>query len=148
MESIFRRIERFIFIAFRMNYAKANYGSSEFYNATRALDRGEIELRQIANQLDERLSYSFNEDGSFRIEDFYNVLFKKFKDGNGYYGRPALRYFLFEYERSLLAQSRQPKVDWSDFLKTEKDKISIEHIYPQTETEEWGVPTDRPHRPG
>ncbi len=26
---------------------------------------------------------------------------------------------------------------WSDLLKTEKDKISIEHIYPQTETDEW-----------
>jgi hypothetical protein len=28
-------------------------------------------------------------------------------------------------------------VDWNDLLKAEGDKISIEHIYPQTETEEW-----------
>lgn len=147
---IFRRIERFIFIAFRMNYAKANYGSSEFYNAARALDRREIDLVEITKQLDERLSYTFNEDGSFRIDDFHNVLFRKFKDGDGYYGWPALRYFLFEYERSLLAQSRQPKVDWSDLLKTEKDRISIEHIYPQTETDEWAecfASVEVDHRP-
>ena len=31
----------------------------------------------------------------------------------------------------------QQKVNWEDLLKTEKDKISIEHIYPQTETAEW-----------
>ena len=105
-----------------MNSAKANYGSSEFYNAARALDRGEINLAEIAKQLDDRLSYTFNEDASFRIDDFYNVLFRKFKDGDGYYGWPALRYFLYEYERSFLAQSRQQKVDWNDLLKTEKDQ--------------------------
>jgi hypothetical protein len=33
--------------------------------------------------------------------------------------------------------SVQQKVSWDDLLKTDKDKISIEHIYPQTETSEW-----------
>jgi hypothetical protein len=33
---IFQQIERFIFIAFRLNSAMASYGSSEFYNAARA----------------------------------------------------------------------------------------------------------------
>lgn len=46
-------------------------------------------------------------------------------------------YLLYEYELSLLRASRQKKVDWSDLLKTPKDKISIEHIYPQTESKEW-----------
>src|SRR5207245_4406369 len=36
---IFKRIERFIFIAFRMAGARTNYRSSEFYNAARELDR-------------------------------------------------------------------------------------------------------------
>lgn len=134
---IFRQIERFIFITFRLNSAMANYGSSEFYNAARALDRRETDLTTITNTLNERLSYTFNEDGTFRTNDFYNLLFKKFKGGSGYYGWPALRYFLFEYEFRLLSQSRQSKVDWSELLKTEADRISIEHIYPQTETEEW-----------
>lgn len=136
---IFQRIERFIFIVFRMNSAKANYGSSEFYNAARALDSGEINLETIGNKLDERLSYTINEDMTLRNSDFYNLLFKKFKGGIGFYGWSGLRYFLYEYELKLLAGSRQKKVDWNDLLKSEKDKISIEHIYPQTETEEWAT---------
>jgi len=136
---IFKEIERFIFVIFRMNAAMANYGSSEFYNAARALDRGEIKLETIIKKLEERFSYTLNDDTTFRSSDFYNSLFKKFKGGSGYYAWPGLRYFLYEYETSLLSESRQKKVEWNDLLKTEKDKISIEHIYPQTETDEWAA---------
>ena len=138
---IFKKIERFIFVIFRMNSAMANYGSSEFYNAARALDRGEIKLKTIVAKLDERLSYTLHDDATFRSNDFYNNLFKKFKvkEGSGYYGWPGVRYFLYEYETSLLSESRQKKVEWNDVLKTEKDKISIEHIYPQAETDKWAA---------
>jgi uncharacterized protein with ParB-like and HNH nuclease domain len=134
---IFKRIERFIFLTFRVNAERANYGSSEFYNAARALDRSEITLEEISQKIDAKLAYSIQEDGSFRIDTFRNLLFKKFDGGSGYYGWSGLRYFLYEYEFSLLSQSRQKKVDWNDLLKAEGDKISIEHIYPQTETDEW-----------
>ncbi len=33
--------------------------------------------------------------------------------------------------------SGQKKVDWELFVKNEKDKISIEHIFPQSPTEYW-----------
>jgi hypothetical protein len=148
--SVLKKIERFIFIIFRMNTAMANYGSSDFYNAARALDRSEITLETIAIKLDEKLSYTLNTDMTFRNNDFYNRLFKKFKGGSGYYGWPGLRYFLYEYETSLLSESRQKKVEWNDLLKTENDKISIEHIYPQTETDEWAsffVAIENEHRP-
>jgi hypothetical protein len=134
---LFKKIERFIFIAFRLNSSRANYRSSEFYNAARALDRGEIDFKEIEGRLDEDLAYTFNEDGTFRIDDFYNLLFKKFKGGSGYYGWSGLRYFLYEYELSLFDAAVQQKVSWDDLLRTERDKISIEHIYPQTETAEW-----------
>ncbi|OQW66781.1 DUF262 domain-containing protein [Methylomonas sp. 11b] len=134
---IFQRIERFIFIAFRTTSARANYRSSEFYNAARALDRKETTLDEISKKLDDGLSYTFNDDGTLRDIEFYNILRKKFENGSGYYGWSGLRYFLYEYEISLLSESRHKKIDWSDLLKTENDKISIEHIYPQTETDEW-----------
>lgn len=137
--SLFNKIERYIFINFRMNSVMSTYGSSEFYNAARALDSGEIKTERIIAQLEERLSYTFHPDQTFRINDFYNNLFKKFKSGSGYYGWSGLRYFLYEYESSLLSKSRQKKVDWTDLLKSEKDRISIEHIYPQTETANWAT---------
>lgn len=136
---LFQRIERFIFLAFRVGSARANYRSSEFYNAARALDRNEIGFDSISEKLDKDLAFTFNEDGTLRSDEFFNLLFKKFKSGSGYYGWPGLRYFLYEYELSLLTDSVQKKVDWNDLLRTEKDRISIEHIYPQTETKDWAA---------
>ncbi|MCE5280362.1 MAG: DUF262 domain-containing protein [Planctomycetaceae bacterium] len=134
---LFKRIERFIFIVFRMTVTRSNYRSSEFYNFARAVDRGEATLSEIAEQLDQRMLFAFDDEGHFRLGSLYNVLEKKFANGDGFYGWSGLRYFLYEYELSLLSRSRQKKVDWSDLLKSNKDTISIEHIYPQTTTEDW-----------
>ena len=134
---IFRQIERFIFIVFRMTITRSNYRSSEFYNFARAVDRGEVTLSQINEQLNLRMMFAFDDEGYFRLDSFYNLLEKKFISGAGFYGWSGLRYFLYEYELSLLSNSRQKKVEWSDLLKTSTDKISIEHIYPQTTTDDW-----------
>ena len=134
---IFKKIERFIFIAFRMNAVRSNYRSSEFYRAAMELDRGQLDIDTIGERLDARMSYTFNDDGTFWINDFYNVLFKKFDKGVGYYGWAGLRYLLYEYELSLLTASRQKKVHWDDLQKTKKDSISVEHIYPQTPGQDW-----------
>lgn len=135
----FKAIERFIFIVFRMTSARANYRSSEFYNAARAIDSGEYGVDELVRRLERRMEYVFNEDGTLDSTEFQFILAKKFDAGSGYYGWPGLRYFLFEYEISLLSESRQQKVAWEDLLKTEKDKVSIEHIYPQTETDDWAA---------
>jgi len=134
---VFQQIERFIFIVFRLTTTRANYRSSEFYNAARAIDRHEITVEQITNKLKKRMSFTFNEDGTLRNNEFYNILLKKFDSGSGYYSWSGLRYFLYEYELSLLSKSVHKKVDWNDLLRSKKDKISIEHIYPQTETSVW-----------
>ena len=133
---VFKEIERFIFVMFRMNAAKANYGSSEFYKAARELNCSEITLDSIVSKLQNKFSYTLNKDNSFRSDDFYNNLFKRFKDGSGYYGWTGLRYFLYEYEIEK-SEGLHKKVDWKEVFKSEKDKISIEHIYPQTPTDDW-----------
>lgn len=136
---VFKAIERFIFVIFRMNSAMASYANSEFYNAARTLDRREIGVDAIISKLDNKFYYTLNGDGSFRSDDFYNNLYRKFRQGPGYYGWGGTEYFLYEYETSLLSESRQKKVHWSDLLTSERDKISIEHIYPQSETQTWAA---------
>lgn len=136
---IFKEIERFIFVLFRMTQARSNYRSSEFSNAVRAIDRGEMDLSQLKQRLRSRMSYTFTENGKFNIDEFRLLMQKKFDDGQGYYGWSGLRYLLYEYELSLLSSSRQKKLDWSDLLKTPKEAISIEHVYPQTETTAWAL---------
>jgi uncharacterized protein with ParB-like and HNH nuclease domain len=138
--AMFNLIERFLFLVFRLGTARANYGSSEFYNAARALDRGDFTLKDIKLKLEQRLAYTFHKDGALRIDEFYNVLFKKFASGSGYYGWSGLRYVLFEYEEELYSKARQRKVEWADFLKSERDRVSIEHIYPQTAEDVWEAP--------
>ena len=134
---MFRKIERFIFIAFRLGTTRSNYRSSEFHNLARALGRGETTLEKIAERLDAALKSAFNQDGTLRTAEFRNLLFKKFEEGVGYYGWSGLRYFLYEYEQQWFSSSRQHKVDWTDLLKSKGDRISIEHIYPQTPTPDW-----------
>lgn len=135
-------IERFIFIVFRLSTATANYQSSIYYNAARDVDKGKLSVIDLCKKLDGSSEYLFWDDGTFDEEEFYAVMAKKFKNGNGYYAWGGLRYFLYEYELDLLKESRQQKVSWDSLLKTGKDMISIEHIYPQTETEEWEVAFD------
>ena len=133
----FKEIERFVFVVFRLTQTRSNYGSSAFSNAVRGIDRGEISLAELNEQLRNGMSFTFTDEGNFVIDHFYLLLQRKFEDDQGYYGWSGLRYFLYEYELDLLSNSVQKKVDWSDLLKSPKDKISIEHIYPQTETEAW-----------
>ena len=126
----FKEIERFVFVVFRLTQTRSHYRSSEFSNAVRAIDRGDMDLAELKQRLRNRVNFTFM--------DFYLLLQKKFEDGRGYYDwRPGLRYFLYEYELELLSSSRQKKVDWAGLLKTPRDKVSIEHIYPQTETVAW-----------
>ena len=134
---IFKEIERFIFVVFRLTQTRSNYRSSEFSNAIRAIDRGDLDLAELKKRLRDRMGFTFTDEGHFAYEDFFLLLQKKFENGQGYYDWQGLRYFLYEYELGLRSSSRQKKVDWSDLLKTPKDKISIEHIYPQSDTPAW-----------
>jgi hypothetical protein len=137
---LYKRIERYIFLSFRLTAARSNRRNSEFLNLARAVNHDEEDLDDVMRRLEQALAYAFNESGNFLIEDFHSLLLKKFKEGTGYYGWAGLRYMLYEYEQSLLSESRQKKVDWSDLLKSESDKLSIEHIYPQTPIEAWERP--------
>lgn len=134
---LFEAIERFIFIAFRMGRSFATYRNSEFYRASRQLRKNQISINEIISNLDSRMNWSFytNEDDSnkyFNYDFFKNYLQKKFNNGNGYYSWNGLRYFLYEYEMEKVRKRGSSKIDWKLFVKGEKDKVSIEHIYPQT----------------
>ena len=134
---IFEEIERFVFVVFRLTQTRSNYGSSEFSNAVRQINRGDMDLAELKERLRNWMSFTFTDEDYFANDDFYLLLQKKFENGQGYYGWSGLRYFLYEYELGLLSSSRQKKVDWVDLLRTPRDKISIEHIYPQAETVAW-----------
>ena len=136
---LFQAIERFIFITFRLSRAFSTYRNSEFYRAARKLRNNELQISDIVNNLEERMAYCFDksEDSKetyFNYTYFQKFIEKKFKNeyGGGFYNWNGLRYLLYEYEMEKVRQRGSQKIDWKLFVKSEKDKVSIEHIYPQT----------------
>lgn len=134
---LYQSIERFIFITFRLSRAYSTYRNSEFYRAARQLRKSELTINDIVKRLNLRMDYCFYspEEASESFFDytyFQKFIEKKFKTGGGFYNWNGLRYFLYEYEMEKVRQRGSQKIDWKLFVKGEKDKVSIEHIYPQT----------------
>lgn len=130
--SVYEAVERFIFLAFRLGRSNSNYRSSVFYGLARQLYRREIGVETILEQIENDLSWCFREDGSYETQHFSAHMHKLFDSREGYYSWQELHYFLFEYEAFLAANRGGHKIVWDSFSKREKEKVSIEHIYPQT----------------
>lgn len=136
---LFKAIERFIFITFRLSRAFSTYRNSEFYRAARQIRNNELSVDDIVERLNKRMDYCFytpenSKDEYFDYTYFQKFIDKKFKSGGGFYYWNGLRYFLYEYEMEKVRQRGSQKIDWKLFVQSEKDKVSIEHIYPQTPT--------------
>lgn len=134
---LFNAIERFIFITFRLSRANSTYRNSAIYRATRQLRKSELSLDDIVIILNESMNYCFESSEEvtetyFDYTYFQKFIERKFKSGGGFYNWNGLRYFLYEYEMEKVRLRGSQKIDWKLFVKGEKDKVSIEHIYPQT----------------
>lgn len=126
--ALFKAIERFIFIVFRMGKANSTLLASEVNSRAKLLFEGSEKIENITkyiNSKTEELIPSSLTKFSAKVEE--NV------KREGYYtNREFLKYFFFEYE---VANNALTKItDWDYFTGEEKGKISIEHICPQTST--------------
>ncbi len=128
---LFKTIEKFIFLCFRMARYQASYYSSQIYSYTHKLLKNEMAIEDIINDIELKFQNNISEATNTFITRTKGL----FKNGDGFYNWWDLPYFLFEYELSLSEKTNVGKLtDWSNFVKNEKDKISIEHIFPQTPT--------------
>ena len=130
---LFEAIERFIFVVFRLSRAQVNYRNNAYYKAAKELYKDEKTVDDIISDLEEDMNYSLTDDGFFDYVPFKRYIERRVKSyGNGFYGWNGLKYFLFEYELDLMKARGIPKISWKYFIKNDRDKVSIEHIYPQT----------------
>jgi len=132
---LFRAIERFIFLSFRMAAFQSSYKSSDYYRKTRKLYMGELSVQKVTESLTE----TADQDMDYAISNFMTRIDKRFANGDGFYGWRDLRYLLFEYEYDRAKQTGIEKLGWTPFTKVEKDKVTIEHILPQTPTKWYWV---------
>ena len=125
----FKAIERFIFICFRLGNFNASFCSSEYYRASRSLYLDEMTLEDLVADIVETTDANIE----YAIPNFVTKIEKHFSNGGGFYYWNSIRYFLYEYETSLAQKNNIDRIgSWEMFTKTEKDKVSIEHILPQT----------------
>jgi hypothetical protein len=128
--ALFKAIERFIFVEFRLGGFQSNYQSSVYYNKSRDVLSGTVSLDSVT----ESLNYTVDNDMDSAIRAFIARTKKRLDSGVGYYGWRDLRYFLFEYEYNKGIKNKLHKTKWEMFTHIEKDKVTIEHILPQTPT--------------
>lgn len=127
----YKAIERFIFVCFRAGNFNASFKSSEYYRAARNINFKQYDVASLISDLTD----TTNDNIQYALPNYVNKIEKYFDQGGGYYYWNSIKYFLFEYELSLAIKNNLDKVSWSVFTKTEKDKLTIEHILPQTPTE-------------
>ena len=132
--ALYEAIERFIFISFRLGGYQASYLSSEYYKKARQILKGESTLAQVTQRLNE-----LTDNDHAALDSFIGRTKKMFDAGGGFYSWWGLRYFLYEYEAKLTGEKGLQRdgnlSSWRLFTTSEKEKVSIEHILPQTPTE-------------
>lgn len=134
---LFKEIERFIFIAFRLGRSFSTFRNSEYYRLTKQLRSGEVDVDYIVSSLRNRIEGWLSAETKLDIQPFKTYISKHYKNGKGYYSWNGLHYFLYEYENEKVLKDGNKKIDWDLFIKTPRDKVSIEHIYPQTADNEY-----------
>ncbi len=134
---LLKAIERFIFIAFRVVRASTSYTSSIYSREARNLYKGETTIDEILESFDRNLDWVFD-NGFLMYNSFKDFISKKFKSsGKGFYGWKDIYYFLYEYEEKLREIRNNPKISWENFIIKERDRVSIEHIYPQNASNDY-----------
>jgi hypothetical protein len=135
-------MERYICLIFRVSQRRANTGDSEFYSFARKYYKKEISILDIIGIRDlENNEYSginWWVKKYIDLKSFKVYLDDKFKNRDGYYSWNGLAYFLYEYELYLKNNSKNKtnKINWDSYSESKADYKSIEHILPQTITEE------------
>lgn len=127
---LFKAIERNIFILFRMGRAFSTLNNSRCYNLGSDLYHHKISLNELILKINE-LTESRR---AASLENFCILVKDRFERHDAYYSWGTKTYFFYEYELSLQNNHKGSikKLSWETITSSNKDKVSIEHILPQT----------------
>jgi uncharacterized protein with ParB-like and HNH nuclease domain len=128
--------ERYNFTLFSLSRRRANLGDSDFYIKARELLADTTDIPAVIATINEYISDYFDPHKFLLyIQDKYDV------GQAGFYKWDGIRYFLFEHEQWLNSRGKQStlKLDWEMVTTNKKDHVTIEHIFPQTPSEDYWV---------
>ncbi|MEZ6939517.1 DUF262 domain-containing protein [Aeromonas sp. S12(2024)] len=126
--------ERYNFTLFSLCHRRSNTGDSEFFGMARELLKGQQTINSVIKSINEWVDYYYDPDR------FYNYISEKYELGQqGFFKWDSLRYFLFEYDAWLIKRSKQYsiKLSWNQLKINSNDKVTIEHIFPQTPSNQY-----------
>ncbi|HXX22365.1 MAG TPA: DUF262 domain-containing protein [Terriglobia bacterium] len=135
LQNFLEAAERFVFVVARLCQRRADAGNNEFYRLASQLFRDKKSLGEVATIVRERTGYWFYLPKA--VSDMHDL----FEREAGFYSWSGLKYFLFEYEQHLrqLAGMNTQRIDWGAFTTSKKDHVTVEHIYPQSATQDPGA---------
>ncbi|MCK5296311.1 MAG: DUF1524 domain-containing protein, partial [Alphaproteobacteria bacterium] len=127
--------ERYNFTLFTMCKRRANTGDAMFFDFAHKLLFKDVTIDSVIWKINELIGQYYDPNSFLRhIEEKY-----KFNNRDGFYRWEGLRYFLFEHEEYLknLAKTYTQELNWHALSKNKKDHVTIEHIFPQTPTDDY-----------
>lgn len=141
---LLKAIERWIFIAFHLSAQRSHTKRNYYFALTQKIYRREKSIEDAIETLKIHTEELFDHEGHYKFENFYDTLERLFRTNHGFYSWRDIHYFLFEYEASIYEKEKEKKLHWGDFSKVEKEKVTIEHILPQTATtqSDWSAVID------
>lgn len=139
IQNLLEACERFRFLTFSVSGRRSNTEDSNFYRLARDVYSDVAGQSMTIDSLVDRVNACT--DYWFDIDSFVNATVDRYQRSEGFYSWSGLRYFFYEYERNLQKQTidAEEKVKWELFTKNQNGKNSIEHIYPQTPTDQYWV---------
>lgn len=137
--AVLKGMERFVFLHYRLNGYLGTYKNSFFYNLAHDYYFDNVSYEYVLREVNDIDFLSDNKVAN--MNGIYTKFERLFKNNNGFYSWASIRYVLYEYERELMSgMSSSVRLLPEDiFKKDEKDQYSIEHIYPQTPTDEYWI---------
>lgn len=137
--TMLKGIERFVFLHYRLNGYFGTYKNSFFYNLAHDYYLNSVTYEGVLKEVNEIDFLSDNNVAN--MSGVYTKFDRLFKNNNGFYSWASIRYVLYEYERHLMCgMANSIRLLPEDiFKKDERDHYSIEHIYPQTPTDEYWI---------
>jgi hypothetical protein len=128
--------ERFNFTLFTLSRRRSNTGDTAFFSLAQGLLRREFGIPEIVANI-EGLVKQYYSVGSFdrHIADRFEI------GRDGFYHWDGIRYVLYEYEQYLRGRGKQSveKLSWKTLNSYKENHVTIEHIYPQTESNSWSL---------
>ena len=133
MVKLLKACERFRFLTFAVSGRRSNTADYHFYTLAHDFYEQQKLFEVLIDEINGQTNYWLD------INSFIISAVDRYQKREGFYSWSGLRYFLYEYERHIQegTMDKDQKVNWETFENNQANKISIEHIYPQSPTDNY-----------